>query len=317
MEGRNMTQVIRGRWFRFSLRTLVLFLLFATSWIGTRVLTKPWIEEKRLVGHSLSVRSVRFSPDGSLLVSTSFDGTARLWDVPRGKTLAILKAPRADFRDAAFSPDGKLVVTAGTDGKVTFWSVDNGALLRVIETSISPYPQWVQFSPDGQRVIVSGSRRAEAYDVESGRRCEVDERDGSEFRRRALSPDGTIQAVPSPKGIEILATGNGESASLIQKLELQDGNATFVTYSPDGSHLAAGTRGGDVVLWKRRFRERTPLSQPALWSLWLFALLTLLSICHDRKYFRLLDARRAAEKAAKAAAVGEVSNTAEETERTR
>jgi WD40 repeat protein len=37
---------------------------------------------KSLTGHSGDITGIKFSPDGSLLASTSYDGTVRLWGIP-------------------------------------------------------------------------------------------------------------------------------------------------------------------------------------------------------------------------------------------
>ena len=47
-----------------------------------------------LRGHSFSVESAAFSPDGSRIVTASSDNTARIWDAATGKELAILGEKR-------------------------------------------------------------------------------------------------------------------------------------------------------------------------------------------------------------------------------
>jgi WD40 repeat protein len=47
-----------------------------------------------LTGHTHTVNSVYFLPDNQTLATGSQDGTIRLWEIPTGKCLNILRAPR-------------------------------------------------------------------------------------------------------------------------------------------------------------------------------------------------------------------------------
>ena len=76
-----------------------------------------------LKGHEDSVRNVAFSPDDKLIVTSSFDKTARVWQVQTGKLLYIFKGHEDFLRNAVFSPDGKLVITASDDKTARIWKV--------------------------------------------------------------------------------------------------------------------------------------------------------------------------------------------------
>jgi WD40 repeat protein len=59
-----------------------------------------------LKGHSGSVNSVSFSPDGRLLASGGGDDTIILWDVKSGEILKRLKGHSGHVTSVSFSPDG-------------------------------------------------------------------------------------------------------------------------------------------------------------------------------------------------------------------
>jgi WD40 repeat protein len=74
-------------------------------------------------GHSGSVNSVAFSPDGSLLATTGNDGMVGLWTVANGQRRANLDGQATWCHNVAFSPDGRtLVLGTGTDG-IRWWDI--------------------------------------------------------------------------------------------------------------------------------------------------------------------------------------------------
>jgi WD40 repeat protein len=62
-----------------------------------------------LEGHSDSVNSVAFSPDGKQVVSGSNDHTVQLWDAVTGVALQTLKGHSSSVNSVAFSLDNKLL----------------------------------------------------------------------------------------------------------------------------------------------------------------------------------------------------------------
>jgi WD40 repeat protein len=74
-------------------------------------------------GHSRTVTSVAFSPDGSLALSGSEDFSAKLWDVHTGKEIQALNHGGGFVTCVAFLPNGKFALTGGNDGKVKLWEL--------------------------------------------------------------------------------------------------------------------------------------------------------------------------------------------------
>lgn len=92
-----------------------------------------------LTGHSANVcaLAVGEAPEGGapLLVSSSWDHTARLWDLASGACLHVLEGHTATVWGAAFLDHG-VVATAGADKAVRLWR--DGACVGVINGHAGP-----------------------------------------------------------------------------------------------------------------------------------------------------------------------------------
>src|ERR1700727_590540 len=76
---------------------------------------------RTMEGHSSSIYSVAFSPDGTGIVSGSSDNTLRLWDSVSGAHLNTLKGHSGYISSVAFSPDGTRIVSGSGDETLRLW----------------------------------------------------------------------------------------------------------------------------------------------------------------------------------------------------
>ncbi len=106
-----------------------------------------------LTGHTNSVESVAFSPDGRLLASASY-GEIKLWEVATGREVLTLRGHTDWVRSVAFSPDGRLLAS-GSYKEIKLWEVATGREVRTL-TGHTDDVNSVAFSPDG-RLLASGS----------------------------------------------------------------------------------------------------------------------------------------------------------------
>ncbi|MDW8216727.1 MAG: hypothetical protein RML57_03890 [Acidobacteriota bacterium] len=61
----------------------------------------------KLEGHKDRVWSVAFAPDGTRVVTGSFDNTAIIWDTASGQALTKLEGHKNGVWSVAFAPDGR------------------------------------------------------------------------------------------------------------------------------------------------------------------------------------------------------------------
>jgi WD40 repeat protein len=199
-----------------------------------------------LHGHTSTIQSVTFSPDGRLLASGDDDNKIILWDVagrqPFGAPLVGHSAP---LRSLAFSPNGKLLASGGED-KVILWDI---ASRRQLDPPLLDHAEQfrsVAFSPDGKTLAAGTRQEVFFWDVDSR------QKKGQPFKYPgttdliiAFSPDGRTVAVATVSDITLLDAETHQRTGKTLK-----GRAwRTVAFSPDGKQIASGSTEGRPLVW--------------------------------------------------------------------
>lgn len=241
-------------------RTRVILLVVACAISGQSALAfeRPdvlW----QIGGHAGGISGVRFSPDGERLVTSSQDGTVKVWDVASGLLELTVTMPYSfgspsfPFYDASFNLDGSEIWAAGIGGGFG-WNPSNGQFAGSLCCMESGGQ--VLFSPDGQWVALAGSP-AGTEDTTFVFRLS----DGELVHR--FEPAGAIAAVFSADS-QFIITGTSANFvhpdGVIRYFRLSDGEMQnqFIAHSDaiywlslslDGNVLASFSGDQTVKLW--------------------------------------------------------------------
>jgi len=121
-------------------------LLLGDSGAG-KTLLGQWFRFAELKGHTDSVNSIAFHPQGHLLASGSSDYTIRLWDIEHQKSIAELKDHTDSVNSIAFHPQGHLLASGSLDSIIRLLDIQHQKSIAELKghtsylTSIAFHPQ--------------------------------------------------------------------------------------------------------------------------------------------------------------------------------
>jgi len=156
----------------------------------------------RLSGHEGPISAVAFAPQSSMLVSSSWDKTIRVWDVFGRSAQVEPLQMTSDVQTFAMRPDGKELCAAGLDGQLVFWNILEGVQSNII---------------DGRRDI-SGGR------LTTDRRSAANSTSNKTFTSLCYTGDG--QAILAGGTSKWICLYDVETSSLIQKFSVSE-NLSF------------------------------------------------------------------------------------------
>jgi len=127
------------------------------------------------VGHSNEITKVLYSPNGRFIVSSSNDGTIKVWETSSRRFLYDLPSQSREVNDIAFSKNGKYIAVASTG--VFIWDIIEREKVRYlfkkgtnhIGIHNSQKVICVNFSSDGKKLVTVGAdTKIRVWDWEKG-----------------------------------------------------------------------------------------------------------------------------------------------------
>ncbi len=201
-----------------------------------------------------SVWRVRFSPDGQILATASYDGTMQLWTV-QGSELRLLTEMIHEeaLSEIQFSPDGQRIAAALQNGDVQIWTTA-GQVLTTLGGNDGAITS-LSFSPDGQTLATAAvNNTVRLWNLQTN---EPLQSSPNEYLggRVSFSPNGQRLATIHYDGTLYLWDLDGDQPAQRIEHETDIGWVSFSPLNPSspdddsGQILATASNDGSVYLW--------------------------------------------------------------------
>jgi WD40 repeat protein/beta-lactamase regulating signal transducer with metallopeptidase domain len=203
--------------------------------------------------HMAPVFGLVFAGNSRDLVSSGFDGLAKIWNADRQlvQTFERRRPPNAEPQPtlaAAWSPDEQFIATAHPSGLVRLTRTETGEVAHRLDRAHDPV-QSLAFSPDDSGLVLackSGEILVWTPNSDDAQPQTFD-RHSVQVSHLAFAPNGRFLAAASDDGT--VRVWNWKSREPVARFDSGPNRATALAFSPDGELLAAGQTDGRLRLW--------------------------------------------------------------------
>lgn len=200
--------------------------------------------QQKFSGHTNGSGSLVFSSDNNTLVSSSWDGTIRFWNVGTS-SLRLTIEGHFNFRGIALSPNSNLIATAN-ERNVFLWNAWNGRFNKVFtgERRIRD----LIYSPDGQTLaLATDDRQVQLLNARTGQVKRTLSWEGNSAELIAFSPNSNTLASGSWDGT--IRVWNANNGKLQRTLTGHTEGISSLVFSPDNNTLASASWDRTIRVW--------------------------------------------------------------------
>ncbi|MYB94968.1 hypothetical protein F4054_13445 [Candidatus Poribacteria bacterium] len=241
-----------------------------------RDLTKTWTNLIKYIQEIGEVKAFAISPDSTIVVIGSEDGSLQLWNMHTEKPLSTLTGHTGSINALAFTANGINLASSSRDRSIRLWDVRTGTQLLTLTAHINsgkeleydsngtmlPSAEFVNnlvFSPDG-RILASASELGTiwSWELNTGNLMTTLIEHEAGVDKLSVGWDYKIGLAFSANST-LLASGGMDGQVMISEVDTNPSPSIFkerhawrvkvLVFSPDGKHLVSGSRDNSIRLW--------------------------------------------------------------------
>ncbi len=218
---------------------------------------------RTLSGHEDTISQIKYSPDGKLIASVSWDRTIKLWDVGSGALVNTLKGHQDGINTIAFSPDGQTLISGSEDQTIKLWKLDGKPKLIKTLTGHSDSIRAVTVSFDGKLIASAGYDNTIKIWNNSGKLLHTIDAHNLAITslQFTLTPykevrNYTLASASWDNTVKLWSIKDtGKTSELLHTLTGHQDGVTTISLNYDGTLLATGSGDRTIKLWNTKTGE--------------------------------------------------------------
>lgn len=210
---------------------------------------------KTFLAHDDAISQIKYSPDGKIIASASWDKTIKLWNLETGELVNTLTGHNDGINSIAFTPDGETLISGSEDKTIKIWDIANNAKLINTLAGHMDSIKSVTISPDGKFIASGGyDNQIKVWNIQGELLQTIDAHKLAITSLKFTPDSNTLISASWDNSIKLWSINNRDNNGETTNQPLhtltghQDG-ITTISLNSDGTLLASGSGDRNIKLW--------------------------------------------------------------------